>query len=143
MFGTGRVREGAFCFCYLTFVYRNYILEQKLKLITEGGKMSLHEIEIEYGERYTDFVMSMYVDTGMADDIDMLGWNLCDCNDAVFQEKIGNCSIVKTVIENKTVKIVLEFSGNDLEIQEHTIDEMQDCWDTRVFLCSKGVLSRV
>lgn len=30
--------------------------------------MSTHKIEIEYGEKYTDYVMGMYVDTRLADE---------------------------------------------------------------------------
>ena len=105
--------------------------------------MSLHEIEIEYGERYTDFVMGMYVDTSMADDIDELGWNLCDCDDAVFQEKIGHCLIVTTKSLNGVLKTLFEFSGNDDSKKEEVIEEILDSWNDLALHSMKGLLSRV
>ncbi len=104
--------------------------------------MSVHEIELEYGEEYTDFVMGMYVDTRLADDIDELGWNMCGCDDAVFQEKIGNCQIKNQTIKNGIAKISLEFFGNDLEKLEQVLEEVQSNWEDRAINLKKGLLSR-
>lgn len=104
--------------------------------------MSVHEIEIEYGEEYTDFVMGMYVDTRLADDIDELGWNMCGCDDAVFQEKIGNCQIKNQTIKNGIAIINIEFLGNDLVRQELVLEEVHSNWEYSAFYLKKGLLSR-
>lgn len=104
--------------------------------------MSTHEIEIEYGERFTDFIMSMYVETSLADDIDMLGWNLCGCDDAVFKEKIGNCRIISNVVGNGNVSILIKLAGNDNDMKEIIIEEIFDCWKDLVETLKKGLLSR-
>lgn len=105
--------------------------------------MSLHEIEIEYGERYTDFVMGMYVDTSLADDIDMLGWNMCGCDDEVFQENIGNCRIVSVNNRNGNAEMVLEFPGQNEELKVKIVDEFTDCWEDLLIHYKVGLLSRV
>lgn len=104
--------------------------------------MSSHEIEIEYGERYTDFVMGMYVDTSLADDIDMLGWNLCDCDDVVFQVKLGNCHILSQKVRRGKAEIVILLDGNDEELQEQTIDDFIDGLGDFVLHQERGLQSR-
>jgi hypothetical protein len=104
--------------------------------------MSTHEIEIEYGERYTEFVMGMYVDSSLVDDIDILGWNLCGCDDSVFQEKVGNCRIVSSNLRNGLMEAIVELHGWDKDLQDKVIEEFLDCWDDFVRNQYQGMISR-
>lgn len=104
--------------------------------------MSLHEIEIEYGERYTDFVMGMYVETRMADDIDELGWNLCDCDNAVFQEKIGHCKVAKTSISKGELKVKVILYGVNEEVENNICERLLNSWEDLLFHFRVGYLSR-
>ena len=105
--------------------------------------MSRHIINIEYGERYTDFVVGMYVDTSLADDLDMLGWNLCDCDDARFEREIGGCEVVSETVGNGAAEIVVELNGLDDGLKDSLVEEYQSEWEDFVEQLTTGILSRV
>ncbi len=87
--------------------------------------------------------MGMYVSTSLADDIDMLGWNLCDCDDTLFQAKIGNCRVVAETIKDGIMEAVVEFPGQDDGMKEKLVNEFLNSWEDLVFHVYKGTKSRV
>jgi hypothetical protein len=105
--------------------------------------MSTHEIKIEYEGRNSDLVMGMYVDSSMVDDIDMLGWNLCDCDDARFQEKVGNCRIVSEQVGRGRATVIVSLDGIDEELKEKTIDDFFDGLDDFIWRVMLGLRSRI
>lgn len=127
----------------LTNGYRNCILEHSCYCDLEGGEMSTFEINMEYEGRKSNFLMGMYVYSSMADDLDMIGLNLCDCDDKRFKEQVGECRIDSETIKLGKARVVVSLGGNDEDMKERTIEELIDCLDDLVWRVRMGLNSRL
>jgi hypothetical protein len=104
--------------------------------------MSTYEINFEFDGRNSKFLMGMYVASSMADDIDMLGWNLCDCDDEIYKNRVGNCRIVTEQIKTGIADLVVELDGIDEELKEKTIEDFLDCFKDFIWRENRGLWSR-